>query len=168
MRINFFFLLTFLLLVSCRSSSSKNIELQQFSPIKVDEFKKKNVRISSTLRFYNSQDISLNINYMEFDIIVNGKDVGTFIKKKSHLVPAKSIFELPITIDFKPEDAFLNLNYGLIKIKSDVVSNVSIEGFLLSNQNGEQEKITISVEQVVLFSNNKDLYLDEAGNVQEK
>ncbi|MFT4970194.1 MAG: LEA14-like dessication related protein [Chitinophagales bacterium] len=168
MRINIFLPTLVLMLGSCRSNSSKSLELQQFSEIKVSEFKKKKVGINTTLRFYNAEEKTLNISYIECDIVVNGKDVGTFIKKKNHDVPAKSIFELPIQVDFKPENAFLNLDYGMVKIKSDVVSDVSIEGYLLSRQNGNEEKVLISARQTVLFSNNKDLYIDEAGKIQEK
>lgn len=168
MRINIFLLILCCFNFSCQNSGVKNIENQQFSEIKVDEFKKKNVSISSVLRFYNEEDKSLNITYLECDVLVNGKDVGTFIEKKPYEVPAKSILQVPVSASFKPENAFFNLDYGLIKIKSDIVSEVLIEGYILSVQNGEEKKIAIRTNQQVLFSNNKDLYLDEFGKIKEE
>ena len=168
MRINIIFFGLLSLLFACKSNNSQLIELQQFSEVKVKEFKKKNVAISSTLRFYNSDEKDVKINYAEFDIHVNGKDVGTFIQKSDKNVPANGLFELPIEIEFSPESAFLNLDYGLIKIKSDIVSKVRIFGYLIIVQNGKEKKLEYDVTQKVLFSNNNDLFLDENGNLQEK
>jgi len=146
---------------------SQIIELQQFSEVEVVEFKKKNVAISTMLRFYNSDEKDVKIDYAEFDIYVNGKDVGTFIQKKSKNVPVSALFELPINVDFAPESAFLNLEYGIKKIKSDIVSKVRIAGFLTTSQNGKEKKLEYDITQKVLFSNNNKLYLDKDGNLQE-
>lgn len=163
-----FFILSVFLLVSCQDKTSKSIELQQFNEIEVDEFKKKNVKISTVLHFYNSTDEVISINYAECDIYVNGKDVATFIKKQNYELPAKSILKLPITAEFKPEDAFLNLEYGTIKVKSDIVSEVLIHGYLLNTANGKEEKIPIETNQLVLFTNDGSLSLDENGKIQGK
>ena len=168
MRLHIFFLSIIILCSSCSSNDKQNIELQQFTPIQVKEFKKKNVSISTVLRFYNAEEKEVKIEYAEFDIIVNGKDVGTFIEKKTKNVPANGLFELPISLDFAPEDAFLNLDYGMIKIKSDIVCKVAVRGYLSTSVNGKSKKLDYDVTQKVLFSNNKDLYLDENGNLQEK
>lgn len=168
MRLHIFFLSIVILFSSCGSNTTQNIELQQFTPIQVKEFKKKNVSISTVLRFYNTEEKEVKIEYAEFDIIVNGKDVGTFIEKKTKNVPANGLFELPINIDFAPEDAFLNLDYGMMKIKSDIVCKVAVRGYLSTSINGKSKKLDYDLTQKVLFSNNKDLYLDENGNLQEK
>jgi hypothetical protein len=130
MRLHIFFLSLILFCISCESSNEQNLDLQQFTPVLVKEFKKKNVSISTLFRFYNNEEKEVNIAYAEFDIIVNGKDLGTFIQKKSKNVPANGLFELPIELDFTPEDAFLNLDYGIVKIKSDIVSKVALRGYL--------------------------------------
>ena len=168
MRLHIFFLSIVLFASSCGSSKKQNIELQQFTAIKVNEFKKKNVGISTVLRFYNADEKEVKLDYAEFDIIVNGKDVGTFIQKKSKSVPSNGLFELPIELDFAPEDAFSNLDYGMIKIKSDIVCNVAIRGYLNQTIDGKSKKLEFDATQKVLFTNNDDLYLDENGNLQEK
>lgn len=168
MRINIFILSILISLLACTSNDNQIIELQQFSPVKVREFKKKNVAISTTLRFFNSDEKDVKIEYAEFDIYVNGKDVGTFIQKKSKNVPVNGLFELPIDLEFAPESAFLNLDYGLVKIKSDIVCDVRIAGFLTSVQNGKEKKWDYDVTRKVLFSNNNKLYIDENGNIQEQ
>lgn len=168
MKLHIFFLSIILFLFSCNSNENQNLDLQQFTPVQVKEFKKKNVSISTVLRFHNKEEKEVLIDYAEFDVIVNGKDIGTFIQKKSKTVPANGLFELPIEIDFAPEDAFLNLDYGVLKIKSDIVSKVALRGYLNSTSNGKTKKLEYDVTQKVLFSNNSKLYLDDAGNLQEK
>lgn len=168
MRLHIFFLSIIFFSISCGSNDKQNLDIQQFTPVKVNEFKKKNVSISTMLRFYNKEEKEVIVDYAEFDIIVNGKDIGTFIQKKTKTIPANGLFELPIEIDFAPEDAFLNLDYGLLKIKSDIVCKVALRGYLNTSSNGKTKKLDYDVTQKVLFTNNNNLYLDDAGNLQEK
>lgn len=168
MRPALFLIILLFLLASCGGNNLKSVEFQQFSDVQVEEFKKKNVEISTVLRFYNSSNETVSISYAECDIYVNGKDIGTYIKKTKYEVPAQSILKLPITAEFKPEDAFLNLEYGMVKIKSDVVSTVAFNGYLLNTANGKEEKIPIEDSQLVLFTNDNSLSLDENGKIKGK
>lgn len=168
MRTYIFYLAIFSFLISCGIIGSKQLELQEFSPIEVKDFKKKNVAIASTLRFYNANEKSVSIVYAEFDVLVNGNDVGTFIQNKSKDIAGSAIYELPISLSFEPEDAFSNLDYGVVKIKSDVVCDVKLVGFLTCLVDGKEKKYDYKVVQKVLFSNNGKLYLDENGNLKEK
>ena len=156
------------LAISCGGNDTKNFELQEFSKIKVENFKKKNVEISTSLRFFNGADSSIKVVYAEFDILVNGKDVDTFISKSIKNVTSNGIYELPLKIEFAPESAFSNLDYGIIKIKSDVVADVQISGFITTMHNDKKKDVKFSSNQKVLFSNNSKLYLDENGVLKEK
>lgn len=168
MRLKFVNIIILFFMVSCGGNDSKSFELQEFSKVEVESFKKKNVELSTSIRFYNSDDLSVKVVYAEFDVLVNGKDVDTFISKNSKEIPSNGIYELPIEIDFAPESAFLNLDYGIVKIKSDVVADVEISGFITTMKNDKKKDIKFNSKQKVLFSNNKKLYLDENGALKEK
>lgn len=168
MKLKLAYILLLFFTFSCGGNSSENFELQEFTKIKVDNFKKKNVDLSTSLRFFNSSDLSIKVVYAEFDVLVNGKDVDTFISKSTKEISSNGIYELPIKIAFAPEAAFLNLDYGTIKIKSDVVANVEIIGYITTMKNEKKKDIKFSSLQRVLFSNNKKLFLDENGNLKEK
>lgn len=162
------FLFLIFLTYSCNISGVKDLELQEFSKIEVREFKKKNVQIFTNLRFLNPNENSVKVSYAEFDILVNGKDVGTFISKKEKSLAGKGLYEIPIVVDFLPEDAFKNLDYGVIKIKSDVACDVKIIGYLKTLSGETEDKISFEFKQKVLFTNNDKLYLDENFNIKEK
>lgn len=161
-------LLLTILFYSCNGKKEKQVELQHFSTVEVKEFKKKNVSISTDLKFQNLSEYEVEFIYAEFDIIVDGKDVGSFIQKSAKKIPANGLYSIPIQHDFKPEDAFLNLDYGLLKIKSDIVCPVRIVGYITILKNGKEDDIKFDVTQKVLFSNDNKLYLDADGNLQEK
>lgn len=168
MRLNLIGFIVLFLSLSCTNNRGKGIEIQDFSKIKVDVFKKKKVEINSSLRFFNNDDLSIKVVYAEFDVWVNGKDVSTFISKSVKEVPSNGIYELPIKIEFTPKQAFSDLDYGPIKIKNDVVTEVEIKGFITTMKNNKKKDFKLSTKQKVLFSNNKKLYLDENGALQEK
>ena len=107
-KLGYLFLL--LLSISCNFSGVKDLELQEFSKVEVREFKKKNVQIYTNLRFLNPNENSIKVVYAEFDVFVNGKDIGTFISKKEKSIAGKGLYEIPIVVDFLPEDAFKNLH----------------------------------------------------------
>ena len=134
----------------------------------MENFKKKKVEISTSLRFFNEDDLSIKVVYAEFDILINGIDVATFISKDNKEITSNGIYELPIKIEFPPQSAFSNLDYGLTKIKSDIVAEVEISGFITTQQNDSKKDIKDSSQQKVLFSNNKSLYLDENNVLKEK
>jgi len=168
MKWKIFYLGYLLLLTACLNKQPKNVDIKEFSKIKVESFRKKNVSISTSLRYFNDSDLGVKIDYAEFDVLINGKDVATFISKKTENIPANGIFELPMTIDFSPTTAFPNLQYGLVKIKSDVVAEVTISGFITLQQNEKEKKIKLNTTQKVLFTNNSKLFLDENGTLKEK
>ncbi|MCB0510340.1 MAG: hypothetical protein H6579_01710 [Chitinophagales bacterium] len=165
-KLGYLFLL--LLSISCNFSGVKDLELQEFSKVEVREFKKKNVQIYTNLRFLNPNENSIKVVYAEFDVFVNGKDIGTFISKKEKSIAGKGLYEIPIVVDFLPEDAFKNLDYGIKKIKSDVACDVKLVGYLKTLSGEKEDKISYDFKQKVLFTNNDKLYLDENFNIKEK
>ncbi|MGB1247393.1 MAG: LEA type 2 family protein [Chitinophagales bacterium] len=169
MKISYYLLPIFALLIlfSCGGNSVKNPELKQFDNIKVTEFKKKNVEIQTTMRYYNPNDFSIMVTMADFDITVNGKDVGTFISKNGKEVNAGALLEIPVSVSFAPEDAFEDFDAGILKIKSDHVATVEMEGYLSIKAMEEESNVEFEMEQLVLFSNDNSISIDENGNIVE-
>ncbi|MCD8528687.1 MAG: hypothetical protein LRY27_01625 [Chitinophagales bacterium] len=113
----FVLFILFLISSSCNSGSSETTEIQGISEIEVKTFKKKEVELACKLHYLNVDKKSLKFTYADLDVLVNGKDVGTFISNDTKNIGPNALFELPISISFLPEDAFLDLDYGAIKNK---------------------------------------------------
>lgn len=166
--IYYFFALIFLLF-SCKNSTTENIKFQDLEPITLKEFKKKNVELNSALRFLNENEEPVIFSKVEYDVFVGGKNVGTFIEKANEKIPKNGVHKMELPANFYPEKAFTDLDFGIVKIKSDIVAEVKYEGYftIIDNKNNEEE-IKFSKSQKVLFSNNKKLKLDENGTIIEK
>lgn len=161
--------LILIILSACGDGTSlQDPELKQFDDVKVTTFKKNTVEIQTTMRYYNPNDFSIMVTAADFDILVNEKDVGTFMTLKSQEVKAGALIEIPVKITFEPEKAFTNFETGLIKIKSDHVANVSMNGYLTVAALEQEETVNFEMEQLVLFTNDGSLSLDESGNIIEE
>lgn len=169
MRGIFYTTLIVFLLFSCKNSTSDNIKFQSLEPIILKEFKKKNVELNSALRFLNENEEPVIFNKVEYDVFVGGKNVGTFIEKANEKVPKNGVYKIDLPANFYPEKAFADIDYGIVKIKSDIVADVKYEGYFeITDSKKKVQNIKISKVQKVLFSNNKKLKLDENGTIIEK
>ena len=169
MKNTFYFFALVFLLFSCKNSTTDNIKFQDLEPITLQQFKKKNVQLNSALRFLNENDETVIFNKVEYDVFVGGQNVGTYIEKTNEKIAKNGVYKIDLPANFSPEKAFTDLDYGITKIKSDIVAEVKYEGyFTITDSNKKEEEVKFSKIQKVLFSNNKKLKLNENGTIIEK
>lgn len=159
--------LILLLFSGCNGNKLKDPELQNWDKIELLQFKKENATIASNLHFYNPNPYSIMITMVDLDVLVNGKDVGSYISKGNMEVKAESTIHIPIKFPFNPQEAIKDMTIGLLKIKSDHVVDVRMKGSLTINTMDQEKVVEYDLTQKVLFSNNKKLGLDSDGKIIE-
>lgn len=165
--VNIFFI-SLLIILSCSNDSYKHFSLTNFNKIKLQKLNKNSVKFSTSFNFLNESDKDVKIIKSDFDILINGIDVSSHINNFPITVSSKKNYEIPVQVEFTPSKVFSDYKTGLVKIKSDIVAKLKITGIVLVEIDSEQKNIKYSDEQLVLFTNNKKLILNNEGEITQK
>ena len=157
-----------LLNLSCAEQSTQKYSFKKFNTIKLEKFNKKKVSFSTTFNFLNESEQELKIIKSDFDIFVNGKDISSHINNTPIIVNAKKNYEIPIQVTFLPSKVFTDYKSGLVKIKSDIIATVEITGIIAVEIDGKLKEISYSDEQLVLFTNNNKIKLNNKGEIIQR
>lgn len=159
------YLLILLLFFSCKNNVSNNIVLNDFEKIDLIKFNKKKVKFKTNFIFLNELESSVTILNSDFDIIINGIDIASHINTNQEKVLSKKSISIPIVVEFKPSKVFKNYETEITKIKSDIIAEIKIIGFITIKEKSKKIKLEYSHKQMFLFSNNKNLYLNNKNEI---
>ena len=130
MKTKLFFALSIALFISSCSSFEKPT-LKEISSVKVN-IKKKFTKLSGTLIFTNPNTENIGLNELYFDVLFNGKDVGSYTKKSDAIIPAQGQISLPFYIEINNEEYDATSNEIELSIKGYINGKIKNENISLS------------------------------------
>lgn len=160
------YLLILFVFFSC--GNKDNIKVNNFQKIDLQKFTKKKVAFKTSFLFLNENNFDITILNSDFDIFVNGTDVASHINNESFVLKANRSISIPIIAEFKPSKIFKDYKTGIRKIKSDIVANVEIKGIIKIVSKEEEKELEYNGTQIVLFTNNKKIQLNDKNEIVDK
>lgn len=88
------------LIIAC--SKPEKPEFRTVKDLKVGKITMSEIEVTGVAVMYNPNNVSLNVDNIDLDVFVDEKQVGKIQQTNLTEVPAKSEFNLPLSIKFPP------------------------------------------------------------------
>ncbi|MDH3710396.1 MAG: LEA type 2 family protein, partial [Cyclobacteriaceae bacterium] len=98
---------------------------------------------------HNPNGIKVTVKEIDISVTVNEKAVGKVNQTGEIEVPANAEFEVPLVVDFAPNDVYDNLLSGLMTIISKGQLEVHYKGFIKMKAAGITFKVPIDHQDEV-------------------
>ena len=136
-------LLVGLVVVCLACAKPKEPELVRIKSLTVQEFSEDKVVLAGEAILYNPNAIGVTVKEIDVSVTVDEKAVGKVNQTGDIKVPANSEFEVPLVIDFAPQDVYDNLLSGLISFISKGEISVYFQGHIKMKAAGINFKVPI-------------------------
>ena len=134
-------------LYSC--SKPKQPEFVRIKSLVVKEFSDEKVTLGGEAILHNPNGIKVTVKEIDISVTVNEKAVGKVNQTGEIEVPANAEFEVPLVVDFAPNDVYDNLLSGLMTIISKGQLEVHYKGFIKMKAAGITFKVPIDHQDEV-------------------
>ena len=151
MNVKTLLLLVGLTALNLACSRPKEPELVRIKSLTVQEFTDKNVVLEAEAILLNPNSIGVTVKEIDVSVTVDEKAVGKVNQTGEIKVPAKSEFEVPLVIEFAPQDVYDNLLSGLISFIGKGEIPVHYQGHIKMKAAGINFKVPIDHKDQVKF-----------------
>ena len=102
------------IVICCSCSRPEEPEFVQMKNLRVETFTEEEVKLSGAAILYNPNSYSITVKEIDIFVKVNDQAVGKVNQIGEIKVPARANFEVPLNVNFAPEEVYDNLLSGLI------------------------------------------------------
>ncbi|ANQ48361.1 LEA type 2 family protein [Flammeovirga yaeyamensis] len=131
---------------SCGPKSPEFVDIRNMDMASLDDG---NFVIKAEAVLYNPNGVSLTIDEIHVDVLVNGNKIGNVYQNVSSEAKGKSEFTLPLEVQFPPKALFSNILGGLMNMATGEDFEVRYAGYIRTKVLGVNFKVPFDQKETI-------------------
>ncbi|NLR92575.1 MULTISPECIES: NDR1/HIN1-like protein [Flammeovirga] len=141
-----FSLIVLLSTTSCGPESPEFVSLENMEMFSLEDG---NFVVKADAVLYNPNGVSITIEEIHVDVLINGNMIGNVDQKVSSEAKKKSEFSLPLEVQFPPKALFSNFLGGLIDMATGEDFEVRYTGYIKTKVIGVTFKVPFDQKEKI-------------------
>lgn len=145
--LKYFLVATLLMtLTSCGPEAPEFVNLKNMEMFSLEDG---NFVVKAEAVLYNPNSVSITIDEIHVDVLVNGNDIGSVNQNITSEAKKKSEFTLPLEVQFPPKALFSNILGGIINMATGEDFEVRYTGYIKTKVLGVTFKVPFDQKETI-------------------